>query len=284
MRGAKVQKIDDTGKWLNDDLIRYKKGFMKVKDSVVIVTGASAGIGAAMVRRLAHKGARVVLVARRQERLDALAHELVNLPGERLVLAGDVTDQAFIKQMVAETMARFGRIDVLINNAGMGHRSDLAEIGAADLDLITRLNLYAPIYTTQAVLPVMQAQKQGQIINVSSIVSVRPLPHLAYYTATKAALDHITRGLRMELRHTPIVVTTVYPGRTKTEFHQAKLGASDNRRRIGVSAEKVAKAAVHAIEKEQKEVYITLFDRFFTLGNRHFPWFLDKLFGRVLVR
>lgn len=255
-----------------------------LEETVVIVTGASAGIGAAVVRALAKQGAHVVCVARREERLTALAAELQALPGERMVMAGDVTDSLFITQLIEAVLARFGRIDVLINNAGMGHSSLLRDVPVSDLDRMTRLNLYAPLQLVQAALPTMLAQESGHIINVSSIVSVRPLPKLAYYTATKAAVDHITRGLRMELRRTPIVVTNLYPGRTRTEFHQAKLGTSDTRKRFGVSADKVAACVVRAIHKQHKEVYITLFDRVFVAFNRHFPRMLDVVFGRLLAR
>lgn len=249
---------------------------------VVIVTGASAGIGAALARALAQRGAHVVLTARRRERLEALAEELRALPGERLVLPGDIADEPFCRLLVEETVARFGRLDVLINNAGVGHKSRLAEIPPHDVQTILGTNLTGLLYAGQAALRPMLQQGSGQIVNVSSIVGQRPLPQNALYCATKAAVNFVSRGWRLELRHTPIVITTVYPGRTRTEFDQAKLGGV-TQRRGGVSAERVARVICHAVERPRAEVYVTWYDWAFAHLNRLFPRLTDWLIGRLLV-
>jgi short-subunit dehydrogenase len=250
---------------------------------VVVVTGASAGIGAALVRQLAQRGAHVVLTARRLERLQALVTELAPFPGERLALPGDIQDEAFCRALIGETVARFGRIDVLVNNAGLGHKSDLAEMPADDARTLIGTNLYGLLFASQAAIAAMRRQGHGQIINVSSIVGQRPLPNNALYTASKTAVNFVSRALRMELRHTPLIITSVYPGRTRTEFDQAKLGGV-TQRRGGVSADRVAIAICRAIEKPRREVYITLYDWLFTHLNRLFPHTTDWLFGRLLVR
>lgn len=246
----------------------------------IIVTGASAGIGSATVRLLAQRGANVVLSARRAERLEQLTAELAALPGKRLVVAGDVRDAAYRQRLVDETIASFGRIDVLVNNAGLGHVAPVAELPADHLQTVFDTNVYAPLYLSQLVLPIMQQQQAGQIINVSSIVGQRPLPTTSAYTASKSALNFFTRSLRMELQRSPITVTLVYPGLTNTEFHQGTLGTPRKPLRgnlRGVSAEKVAAAIATAIEQRRQEVYIQPTDWLFTHVNRLFPRLTDTV-------
>ncbi len=256
---------------------------MKVAGSVVIVTGASAGIGAETVRLLAAQGANVVLTARRAERLQALVAELAHYPGQRLALAGDVSQEAFCQELAAQTAATFGRVDVLVNNAGIGHRSALLEMSAADVQIIANTNLLGAIYAIQAVLPTMQKQKRGQIINVSSIVSQQALPKSSIYCAAKSGLNTLSRSLRMELRGQGITVTLVYPGLTETEFYQVRLGEQGTRRinRPGVPAQRVGEAIVNAITHNRQEVYITLPDWLLVHTSRLFPRTLDWFVGRL---
>lgn len=259
-------------------------GHVGVAGRVVVVTGASAGIGKATAAVLAQKGANVVVVARRAERLEALVAELASLPGERLALAGDLRDTTFCRQLVEETVAHFGRIDVLINNAGLGHKSQLADLPTEHARAILDVNVLALLTTAQAAIPHMRRQGSGHIINISSILSPRPLPNTAFYSASKSMVTALSRGLRMELRATPIVVTTVYPGTTETEFHTASLGG-DGRGNVAVtrvSAEKVARAIVKAIEKERTDVTVTPLDWAFLHLNRLFPRLGDWLVGRFL--
>ncbi len=256
---------------------------MEITGSVVIVTGASAGIGAETARALAERGANVVLTARRAERLHELAAELAHYPGQRLVVAGDISQEAFCQELAAQTMAALGRVDVLVNNAGIGHRSTLSEMSAADVQTIANTNLLGAIYAIQAVLPTMQQQKRGQIINVSSIVGQQALPKSSVYCATKAGLNMLTRSLRLELRGQGITVTLVYPGLTETEFYKVRLGEKGTRRinRPGVSARRVGDAIVRAIAHNRQEVYITLPDWLLVQTNRLFPRTLDWFVGRL---
>lgn len=252
----------------------------------MVVTGASAGIGKATATELAKQGANVVVVARRVERLQELVAELAQFPGERLALAGDLSDVAFCQQLVEETVAHFGRIDILINNAGLGHKSYLADLPLEHARAILDVNVLSLLATAQAAIPHMRRQGRGQIINISSILSPRPLPNTAFYSASKSMVTAMTRGLRMELRNTPIVVTTVYPGTTQTEFHDSALGG-DGKGNVAVrrvSAEKVAHKIVKAIEKGHTEVTITPLDWAFVHLNRLFPRLGDWAVGRFLVK
>ncbi len=255
-------------------------------NKVIIVTGASAGIGRATAVALAQAGAHVVLVARRQERLAALVDELAVYPGRRLALAGDVGDAAFAATAVPQVIESMGTIDVLINNAGLGHHSHLAEMPPADMRRLWDTNVMGLLYLTQAAVPYMQQQGSGHIINVSSIVGQRPLPAMGLYCASKTAVNFISRTLCMELRPYHIRVTTVYPGRTLTEFGDALLG---NRRTnptalARVPAVRVAQAIVKAIASGKPEVYITWYDWLFAHANRLFPRTSDWLVGQISGR
>lgn len=256
---------------------------MQIAGSVVIVTGASAGIGAATARALAQRGANVVLSARRAERLTGLVAELANYPGQRLALPGDVQDESYCRQLIAEAVAAFGRLDVLINNAGLGHRSRISQIDSASLHAILHTNLLGPLYLTQVALPQLQAQGRGQIINISNIVSRRPFVDNGVYAASKAALDIISRTLRLELAGSGVVVTVVYPGMTVTDFHASfpdRPGRS-NFGWMGISPEWVARAIVRAIERERREVFITPWDWAIVHFSRLWPRTTDWIAARM---
>lgn len=249
---------------------------------VIIVTGASAGIGAATARALAAAGASVVLTARRGPRLQALAADLSHYPGQRLAVAGDIGDEAFAAQLVAVTVATLGPVDVLINNAAVGHRSHLADIPAAHAQTLAATNLLGPLYAIQAVLPGMRARGRGQIVNVSSVASQRPFLYSGFYCASKAGLNTLGRVLQMELRGDKILVTTIYPGLTQSEFSQARLGASSERLlpfMEGLPAERVAAVIVDAIRRRRREVYVLRRDWALATISRIFPRTTDWIVG-----
>ena len=189
---------------------------MDIDGAVCIVTGASSGIGAASARLLNELGARVVLAARRTERLADLA---VELPGS-LPVTTDVTVPGQIQQLVAQTVETYGRVDVLVDNAGQGLHVPLEELDPADLRAVFELNVVAPLVGMQAVLPVMRQQSAGAIVNVSSATSLRVFPGLGGYSATKAALNMISQVARLELAPSGVAVSVVYPSVTATEFHE----------------------------------------------------------------
>lgn len=256
---------------------------MEINGSVVIVTGASAGIGRATAVSLIKSGAHVVVTARREARLQALAAELVEAPGQILALAGDIRDETFIQELIARTIIEFGRLDVLINNAGLGHRSPLAEIPLSDMKTIWETNVTGLMAATQAAVAQMKQQGGGQIINVSSIVGQRPLPGSGVYCASKTAVNFLSRTLRMELKPDNIIITLVYPGVTDTEFSDAKLGRS-GRNRFGVKGvppHRVAQAIIKAIRYGRSEVYITWYDWIFIHANRLFPRLVDWVISRT---
>ncbi len=248
----------------------------KIAKLVVVVTGASAGIGRSIALDLAKYGANVLATARRAERLDELVQDASGLKGQIAYLAGNIQDESFCHALIAEAIERFGRIDVLINNAGLGHSSKLSEISAEHLQTIFDTNIRGLLYTCQAAIPQMKAQGDGQIINVSSIVGQRPLINSGMYTASKAAVNFLSRSLRMELRPHNIIVSLLYPGLTATEFHTSTLGGRPPRRIAGVSPQRVAKVTRKAIMRRRQEIYVTWVDWLFTHINRAFPRTIDR--------
>ncbi|MGD0448099.1 MAG: SDR family oxidoreductase [Candidatus Dormibacteria bacterium] len=190
---------------------------MKIDGSVAIVTGASSGIGAATARLLSERGARVVLAARRADRLEALAAEL---PGA-MAVPTDVTDSAQLAHLMGRCLDVHGRVDVLVNNAGQGLHVPLLELRADDLRAVFELNVIAPLIAMQAVIPSMRAQGGGAIVNVSSATSLRLFPGLGGYSATKAALNLLSQIGRIEFADSLVAVSVVYPGVTATEFHHS---------------------------------------------------------------
>lgn len=185
---------------------------------VAIVTGASAGIGAAVARELAQDGFQVVLAARRRERLQKLEQEITARGGTALAIPTDVTRLEDCQWLVQKTMMAYGRIDVLVNNAGFGYRSPLEYISLEAIRHNFETNLFGPIALTQLVIPIMRAQEKGYIVNVSSLAGRIARPLSSVYDATKHAIEAISDSLRAELAQFGIRVIVIEPGFIKTEF------------------------------------------------------------------
>jgi len=223
--------------------------------TVVLITGASSGIGQATARLVAEQGGLPVLSARRTDRLEALAQELLGA----LAVQADVRDPAQVRRLVETTLEHHGRIDALVNNAGQGLHLPLEQVSLDDLVAITELNFYAPLVAMQAVLPVMRSQGSGAIINVSSGISRMVLPGAGAYAATKSALNMLSRVAREELAPDGIVVSVVYPSVTATEFHERLRAGSMPEGGSGLtphSPEYVAKAIMRALYTGEAEVVI----------------------------
>lgn len=187
---------------------------MDLTGKVVLLTGASMGIGAATARALAQKGARLALAARSTDKLEKLAAELP----DAISITADVTNADDIERMIDVTCKHFGRIDVLINNAGQGLYGGIEYVPIPEFERIVRLNVTAPLMAMKAVIPIMRKQGGGTILNVSSLVSKNYFPYLGAYAATKYALNGITQTARAELATDGIRVSAMLPGLTDTEF------------------------------------------------------------------
>ncbi|SDV01071.1 Short-chain dehydrogenase [Microlunatus sagamiharensis] len=196
---------------------------MEIKNSVILVTGASAGIGEATARAASAHGARVVLAARRAERVERLARDL----GDAVAVACDVTDADQVAALVARAVERFGRVDALVNNAGQGLHARVEDTAPDDLRALLELNLVAPMVLMQSVLPVMRAQGSGRIVNVSSGTTLADAPATGAYVASKIALERLSAIARAELEGSGVTVSTVVPFATRTEFITALRGGAE---------------------------------------------------------
>jgi NADP-dependent 3-hydroxy acid dehydrogenase YdfG len=187
-----------------------------IKDKVVIITGASSGLGEATARRLAQDGAKLVLGARRIDRLHALAEELSL--GKDAAMQTDVTEYDQVKRLADHAVQLHGRIDVIINNAGLMPHSPLERIKVQDWERTIDVNIKGVLYGIGAALPYMKEQKSGHIINVSSVAGHKVRPGSAVYAATKTAVRVISEGLRQEVKPYNIRTTVISPGAVATEL------------------------------------------------------------------
>ena len=225
-----------------------------IKEKVVAITGASSGIGEATARLLARRGARVALGARRTDRLEALVTALRAEGGKAEYRALDVTRREDTASFVEFARTTFGRVDVLINNAGVMPLSPLSALLVEEWDRMIDVNIRGVLHGIAAALPIMKAQGSGQIINISSIGGHRVSPTAAVYCATKFAVNAISEGLRQE--STDIRVTVISPGVTESELadtisDESAREAMKEFRKGAISADAIARAILFAIEQPE---------------------------------
>jgi NADP-dependent 3-hydroxy acid dehydrogenase YdfG len=189
-----------------------------IAGKVVVITGASSGLGEASARLLSAEGATVVLGARRADRIQALAGELIAKGGKALALTTDVTDRGQVKQLVDAAVKNFGRIDVIVNNAGLLSQSPLDRLKIGEWDRMIDVNIKGVLYGIAAALPYMQDRKSGHIVNVSSVAGHKVRPGGAVYAATKHAVRALSEGLRQEVKPYNIRTTVISPGAIATEL------------------------------------------------------------------
>lgn len=187
---------------------------MDINHKVIIITGASSGIGRAAARKLATEGARLVLAARSRERLQQIAAELAG----SLVVPTDVTRFSESQNLIEQTVAAFGRVDVLINGAGQAMFSPVDQIDLTVYRALLELNVVAPLTLMQLVIPHMRRQGGGTILNVSSMASTRYIPNISGYASTKYALSALSLTARQELAKDGIVISLIRPGIVNTDF------------------------------------------------------------------
>ncbi|MCC7007930.1 MAG: SDR family NAD(P)-dependent oxidoreductase [Acidobacteria bacterium] len=229
-----------------------------LSSKVVAVTGASSGIGEATVRAAAAAGARVMACARRTDRLARLVDEVRGRGGEAIAVAGDVAREADMAALVDRTIAAFGRLDVMVCNAGIGYHGLLDETPPDAMRRLVEVNVLGTFYAARAALVVMRRQRAGHIIAVSSIAGRRGVGGSSVYSATKAAQVGFIEGLRAEFQGTPLRASIVYPVSTVTEFHDAiarDFGHTVRGKGPRQSADVVARAIVRCMVSPRPEVY-----------------------------
>ncbi len=249
---------------------------MNLKDKVIILTGASSGIGKAVSGLLSRKGAKLVLLARRLPEMEALVAEFKTLNTEAIAVATDVTSQADIKKAVEAALKKFNKIDIVINCAGIGGYGPIETLDMKEFEHMLRVNIFGPLYMIQETVKYLKTTK-GMIVNISSGLSKRALPFLSSYGSTKAMLNMLSDGLRMELMTSGVKVLTYNPPATDTPF------IAQNRRGA-MKLEPVANVAariVKAIEQEKREASE---GAFLAVMNFFAPKVLDNIFYKAMVK
>jgi short-subunit dehydrogenase len=250
---------------------------------VVAITGASAGIGLALARQLAAQGARVAVLARRTDRLNALAAEAAEMPGDMLAVGGDVANEDDVQALVDRTVARFGRIDVMVCNAGIGYHGTLEDAPSEVIRRIMDVNVLGTIYAARSALTVMRKQGCGHIIAVSSIVARRGVAGSGVYSASKAAQLAFIESLRAEFVGTDLHASVVLPVSTMTEFHAAiarDFGQVVRGHGPKQSADHVAGCIIRCIVTPRAEVYPYRWAKILSVLSVIAPAYADRLVRR----
>jgi uncharacterized protein len=244
---------------------------------LAVVTGASSGIGAAIARRLARDGWRCVLLARREDRLRELAHEL---HGEYEVC--DVTDREQVERVAAAVLSRHPQVNLLVNNAGIPGRQGFTQIEPERLEQVLRTNYLGGVWCLRAFLPGLEAAApDADVVNVVSVAGTVAFAPSGPYSASKHAQAAFSRATRAELRSRGIKVHTINPGFVETEgFPQRTALASPIFRRAVIAPERVADRVVEAVEKDQREVFVPRWYRIFAIAQVLTPWLIGRASGR----
>jgi short-subunit dehydrogenase len=227
------------------------------RDRVALVTGASSGIGEQLARDLAARGMRVALVARRAERLEALAHALGG-EARALAIAADVGDRAAAERAVETTASRFGRLDLVVNAAGVARHVLFKDHDVADIEQLVRTNLMGTIYVIKAAIPALRAAGGGAIVNVSSVAGKLGQPDEAAYAATKFGVTGLSESIAFELEPLGIHVMTVYPALVRTEMFTPEIMARMPERatRTFIDTPEFSAAVLRALERGAYEVTV----------------------------
>lgn len=260
-----------------------------IKGKVVLITGASSGFGAAAAKLFAEEGCKVILAARRLERLEEMASQIRATGGEALPLSVDVTQPAQIEAMVKAAVEHYGRIDILFNNAGFG-RLDWFEVldPVKDIQAQIAVDLLGVIWTARAVLPQMYKQGSGHIINMSSMAGWAAPPLYTVYSAAKFGVRGFTEALRREAVPFGVKVSAIYPGGASTEF-QKHIGQNKAKQRfrtphwLSLSAEDVARAVVGLAKRPRRSLILPWMMMFSLFVNSHLTGLSDSLQARAFA-
>jgi short-subunit dehydrogenase len=257
------------------------------KGQVAIVTGASSGIGAETGRQLARRGLRVVLVARRGDRLLRLADEIRAAGGEALALTADLADEQECRRIVEQTRQAYGHVDILVNNAGLGWHGFSNEMPPPTATQMMQVNMAAVVHLTLLLLPEMQARGRGHIINVGSISGSLPSPGAALYSATKSFVDTFSIALQRELRGTGVHISVIRPGAVSTEFFDQVAGQIAAlpipAQSLSVRPGTIARRIWALVKKPRRVAYVPRVLWFVPCIEFFLGWLIDRL-GPILLR
>lgn len=250
---------------------------------VAFITGASSGVGYATALEFVRQGVNVAVTARRADRLKQLEQAVHALPqphGDILTLTADVRDRMAMQAAAGLAAKRFGRLDILVANAGVGQRGSLVDADWDDLETLLRTNMDGVLHSIRAAVPEMRQSGGGHIIIISSVVANMTAPYAALYSASKAFVSSVAHSLRLELADDHIWVTDMLLGRTDSEFQEKRLGKAGYAENAStlprMTAEKVAKAIVKASRQRRKTVILRPFDRLIVWANALIPGFMGQ--------
>ncbi len=255
----------------------------KLRGTTVVITGATSGIGRATALEFIKAGARVVIAGRRAARLDELVREIEARGGEALAVRTDVADQAQVGKLIEQAIARFGRIETLVNNAGVGIAAKFTDQSIEDFKRVMEVNFWGAVYACKAVVPQMRQQPGGGvIINVSSILGKRGMPFETAYCASKFALAGFSEALRAEVMSEGIEVSTIFPGAVETEIFEAaanQTGMALPNFLPKFPAAQMARVIVQDARFPQPEVVMALDALAINFFNRIAPGLMDIALG-----
>lgn len=258
-------------------------GLVSFQNKVVVVTGASSGIGAASCAEFAKRGATVVLVARRREKLEALQASLGGATS--MIVQCDVSKREQAEEMCAKVIERFGRVDVLVNNAGFAVYGAVSDLTVDEIESQMATNYLGMVYCTKGFLPKMLEQKSGHIVNVASVAASFGLPGIASYCASKFAMLGFSEGLSHELRGTGVGVTVVSPIMVRTSFFDHRsFGSMPKYSPTALSAETVARAVVSAASSRRLEVIVPSVVRLAVWAKHTIPYVINPIIGAAFRR
>ncbi|MEO1615559.1 MAG: SDR family NAD(P)-dependent oxidoreductase [Planctomycetota bacterium] len=243
------------------------------REKIALVTGASSGIGREITLQLLVQGATVIATARRVERLNALMHDANGSPGRLIVVAGDVCDPVHRKSLL-KTAESFEKLDLLVNNAGIGAIGPFEQASPARLEQVMQVNFFAPVELTRTMLPLLNASSDAVICNISSVLGHRAVPDKSEYCASKFAMHGWTDALRAELAQSNIRVTLVSPSTTRSEFFDALVETAEGTASKSLGSwppSRVAKATLKAIAWRRSEVILSLGGKLLVYADRICP-------------
>src|SRR5262245_48230335 len=255
----------------------------QLADRRILITGASSGIGRCLAEQAVRRGARVVLAARSAGKLEEIAHSLAGRGGETLVLPADITSESDRRRLIDTAVERFGGLDLLINNAGVGSFGHFADSSEDVLRQIMEVNFFAPAELIRLAIPILSQGQQPAIVNIASMCGRRGLPAWTEYSASKFALCGLTEALRGEMIRFDIDVLLVLPGLTRSDLPRHLL-RNTGRMKIefdrGMPPEQVAGDILHAVEKNRTETVLGRDARWMLRVNRLLPRLMDRLIAR----
>ena len=258
---------------------------MEFKNKVVVITGASSGIGEASAIKFAQKNAKIVLIGRRKEKLLEVEKKLSKFRIETLVCKCDVSEKSEVENMCKEVLNKFGTIDVLVNNAGFGIYGKVSELSIEEIEAQMSTNYLGMVYCIKNFLPTMLEKKSGHIVNVASVAASFGLPGIASYCASKFAMLGFSEGLSHELKRTGVGITVVSPIMVRTNFFDhPSFESLPKYSPTALSAKTVAKAVVKAANSSRLEIIVPSMVRGAVWAKHTFPYIINPIIGSAFKK